>query len=79
MCCVVRHEVCTLPLCDRKLHCVVLHSSPRAVASQGNSRQTVPLRGHFGSKVGHDRAPGSILGVPPFLVTVYYAFMFSIT
>jgi hypothetical protein len=42
----MRHEVRTLHLCDRKLHCVVLHSSPRAVASQGSSGQTGPLRGH---------------------------------
>ncbi len=65
------HEVRTLHLCDRKLHCVVLHSSPRAVASQGSSRQARPLRGH--NRVlrgGSDRVPGSILGVPPFLVTV---------
>ncbi len=62
----MRHEVRTLHLCDRKLHCVVLHSSPRAVVSQGNSRQSVPLRGHNWVLRGLDRAPGSILGVPPF-------------
>ncbi len=62
----MRHEVRALHLCDRKLHCVVLYSSSRAVASQGSSRQSVPL----GPKGGSDRAPGSILGVPPFLVTL---------
>jgi len=63
----MRHEVRTLHLCDRKLHCVVLHSNLRAVASQGSSRQAGPLRGHNRVlRAGSDRAPGSILGVPPF-------------
>jgi hypothetical protein len=39
-------EVRTDHLCDRKLHCVVLHSNPWVLASQGDSIQTVPLRGH---------------------------------
>jgi hypothetical protein len=42
----MRHEVRALHLCDHKWHCVVLYSSPRAIASQGSSRQSVPLRGH---------------------------------
>ncbi len=39
--CVVRPEVRTDHLCDRKLHCVVLHSNPWVVTSQGNSREFV--------------------------------------
>jgi hypothetical protein len=39
--CVMRREVWTHHLCDRKLHCVVLHSNPWVVTSQGNSREFV--------------------------------------
>jgi hypothetical protein len=83
--CVVRHEVRTDHLCDRKLHCVVLHSNPWVVTSQGNSREFVAWSVCNRVQGGQTDTCGCLVGVPfffgyttilynPLLVIPYYAY-----
>jgi len=65
--CVVRHEVRTNHLCDRKLHCVVLHSNPWVVTSQGNSREFVAWSVCNRVQGGQTDTYGCFVGVPFFL------------
>ncbi len=67
--CVVRHEVRTDHLNDRELHCVVLHSNPWVVTSQGNSREFVAWSVCNRVQGGQTVTYGCFLGVPFFLVT----------